>query len=374
MLGDEDALRVEGGAVLDARADDRRLRLEQRHRLPHHVRAHQRAVGVVVLEERDHRGGDADDLLRADVHVVDDVDRLLQELVLPADEHPVLGEAVVLIERGVGLRDVELLLLRGIEVDDLVGHDRADADLRHLAVLDLAPQTLSSMVAPALATALPPSVSDEILGQDLAERIGLLVLGAHEAAHLAVRRLDEAVLVDLAVRRQRADQADVRAFRRLDRADPAVVGRVHVADVEAGALAAQATRAQRGEASLVGQLGQRVRLVHELAELAAAEELLHGRHHRADVDQRVRRRLVGIGDRHALLDDALHAQQADAELVLDQLADGADAPVAEVVDVVGLAAAVVELDQLADDRDDVVAADDAALARVGALLGAAARS
>ena len=101
-------------------------------------------------------------------------------------------------------------------------------------------------------------------------------------------------------------------------------------------------------------------------ELAAAEELAHRRHDRADVDQRVGVAVVGVGDRHALLDDALHAQQADAELVLDQLADGAHAPVAEVVDVVGLAAAVVELDQLADDRDEVVAADHA-IAQVSSL-------
>src|SRR5687768_1330214 len=43
----EHALRVEGGAELDARADHRRLRLEERDRLAHHVRAHQRAVRVV---------------------------------------------------------------------------------------------------------------------------------------------------------------------------------------------------------------------------------------------------------------------------------------------------------------------------------------
>jgi len=41
---------------------------------------------------------------------------------------------------------------------------------------------------------------------------------------------------------------------------------------------------------------------------------------------------------HALLDRALHAQQADAILVLHQLADRAHAAVAEVVDVVDLAA------------------------------------
>ena len=42
-----------------------------------------------------------------------------------------------------------------------------------------------------------------------------------------------------------------------------------------------------------------------------------------------------VPDRHALLDHPLHAQQADAELVLDQLADRLDAAVAQVVDVVG---------------------------------------
>jgi hypothetical protein len=49
--------------------------------------------------------------------------------------------------------------------------------------------------------------------------------------------LDEAVLVDAGIARQRRDQADVRTFRRLDRADAAVVGRMDVADFESRALA-----------------------------------------------------------------------------------------------------------------------------------------
>ena len=48
-----------------------------------------------------------------------------------------------------------------------------------------------------------------------------------------------------------------------------------------------------------------------------------------------RRDLFGVADGHALAHDALHAQQADAQLVLDQLAHGLDAAVAQVVDVVG---------------------------------------
>ena len=179
---------------------------------------------------------------------------------------------------------------------------------------------------------------------------------------LAVRGLDEAVAVDAAVGRERADQADVRAFRGLDRADPAVVAVVDVADVEPGALARQAARTERRQAPLRRQLGQRVGLVHELAELAAAEELLHRRHDRADVDEGVRGGLVDLLDRHALAHDALHAEQADAEGVLDQLAVGADAPVAEVVDVVLRVQPAVALDEVADDRRDVLLGDRPLLA------------
>ncbi len=112
------------------------------------------------------------------------------------------------------------------------------------------------------------------------------------------------------------------------------------------------------------QPGQRVGLVHELRELAGAEELLDRRHHRPDVDQGLRRDRLDVLGRHPLADDALHPGQAQANLVLDQLADGTQPPVAEVVDVVGLdddrpvaagllLLAGVQLDQVLDRGDDV---------------------
>ena len=52
---------------LHAGAHERRVGADQRHRLALHVRAHQRAVGVVVLKERDQRRGDRDKLLRRHV-------------------------------------------------------------------------------------------------------------------------------------------------------------------------------------------------------------------------------------------------------------------------------------------------------------------
>ena len=62
---------IAGDDRLHAGADQRRLGPDQRHRLALHVGAHQRAVGVVVLEERDQRRGDRNELLRRHVHEVD---------------------------------------------------------------------------------------------------------------------------------------------------------------------------------------------------------------------------------------------------------------------------------------------------------------
>ncbi len=95
----------------------------------------------------------------------------------------------------------------------------------------------------------------------------------------------------------------------------------------------------------MGELRQRVGLVHELGELATAEELLHGGDHRPDVDEGAGRGLFRVGNRHALADDALHAEEADAELLLNEFANGTHATVAEVVDVVAVAAAVVDVDR-----------------------------
>ena len=85
-LGQNHSAGVAGSDAFHSRADDRRLRAEQRHGLALHVRAHQCAVGVVVLEERHQRCGDRNQLLRADVDVIDFV---------AADQNKVAGLAGV---------------------------------------------------------------------------------------------------------------------------------------------------------------------------------------------------------------------------------------------------------------------------------------
>ena len=109
------------------------------------------------------------------------------------------------------------------------------------------------------------------------------------------------------------------------------MGRVDVAHLDGRALARQAAGAERRQAAAVREARQRVRLVHELRQLRGAEELLLGRHDRADVDDRLRRDRVRVLGGEALAHDTLHAVEADPEGLLDQLADGAQAAVAEVL-------------------------------------------
>jgi len=282
--------RVHGHVLLHAGAHVGGLGAEQRHGLTLHVRAHERAVGVVVLEERDQGGGRRHHLARGHVHVVDLVHGREHGLAVAAAlaaEHELLLEPAVLIHRGVRLGDLEGQLVVG----------------------------------------------------------GQVVHGVRDPAvdHAAVRGLDEAEGVDPAEGRQRPDEADVRAFRGLDGAHAAVVRRVDVTDLHAGTVAGQAARAERGQATLVRQAGQRVVLVHELGQLRGAEELLDRRHHGADVDQGLRGDRLDVLGGHALAHDALHAGQAGADLVLDQLAHRTDATVAEVVDVVDLHAHIHRL-------------------------------
>ena len=61
---------IAGDALFQAGGHERRLGDEQRHGLALHVRTHQRAVGVVVLQERNQAGGHGDELLRRHVHVI----------------------------------------------------------------------------------------------------------------------------------------------------------------------------------------------------------------------------------------------------------------------------------------------------------------
>ena len=291
---------VGGGLILHAGSDNGLLGDHQRHSLTLHVGAHQGTVTVIVLEERDAGRGHRDHHTGRNIHKVDLRGLKLLNVVAVAAGNTAADKAVVLVQWLVGLRNNILVLLVGSHIDDLIGDDAG----------------------------------------------GLV--------NAAVRCLHKAVLVDLGVGSQIGDQTDVRAFRRLDGAQTAVVGVVNIANLEACAVTGQTAGAQSGQTALVGQLGQRVILIHELAQGGGTEEFLDNSGHRPDVDQALGGDRVQILNGHTLPDDSVQTGEADAELVLQQLAHAAQAAVAQMVDIVRGADAHGHAVQVVDGGHDVV--------------------
>src|SRR3989454_460235 len=130
-----------------------------------------------MLKEGDERGRYRNDLRGGHVHVLDAVGCRQREFVLEATGNQAIDELAVLVDLRIRLRNDEVAFLDRRQKIDLV---------RDFSVYDF-----------------------------------------------PVGRLQKSVPVGAGVERERVDQADVRAFRCLDGADPAIVSRVHVAHLEA---------------------------------------------------------------------------------------------------------------------------------------------
>src|SRR6476469_268562 len=95
---------------------------------------------------------------------------------------------------------------------------------------------------------------------------------------------------------------------------------MHVAHFEARALARETARSKRRDAALVRDLGEWVRLVHELRQLRRAEELLARGRDRLRVDQVVRQQVFALRLTETLAHRALDAHEARTELFFGELA------------------------------------------------------
>ena len=94
----------------------RRFGDQQRHRLALHVGPHQRAVRVVVLQERNQARRHRHELLGRDVHVIHPRRLDVNEVALAPADDPVGSELALVVNRRVGLGDDECFLAVGREV------------------------------------------------------------------------------------------------------------------------------------------------------------------------------------------------------------------------------------------------------------------
>ena len=136
---------------------------------------------------------------------------------------------------------------------------------------------------------------------------------------------------------------------------------VNIADGEACTLTGETAGSKGRDSALVGELSQRVRLIHELAQLAGAEELLDGRHQWLGVHQLRWSQRIGFTDGHPFLDDPLETVQTHTNLVLQEFTDRPHAAVAKVVDVIEAGAADIQLqvDQVIEGREHVLMGEGA---------------
>ena len=139
--------------------------------------------------------------------------------------------------------------------------------------------------------------------------------------------------------------------------------RMHIAHFKAGTFTRKTTRAKRRKATLMRHFRKRVGLVHELRKLRGTKEFPHGRCGRLRIDQVMRHDGVNIHRTHAFLDRAFHAQQTNAILIFHQFANRPHAAIAEVINIINLPAPILQVEQYAQRRHDILLAQDTHIIR-----------
>ncbi len=106
------------------------------------------------------------------------------------------------------------------------------------------------------------------------------------------------------------------------------------------------------------QLAQRIGLIHDLRQFAAAEEEIDRAADALGVDQfGDAAEFVGVLEAHALLNGALELEEALAQFFAGQFVDGAQPAIAQMIDVVDVTFAAAELEHVLQRIDQVLAAE-----------------
>ena len=178
-LAEHDRAGIASGDALHAGADQRSFSADQRNGLALHVGTHEGAVGVVVFQERNQAGSDGNELLRRNVDVVDFIAMLEHEVsgLTAVDEFR--GDAQSLVERNVGLGDDVLVLFPSGQIEAIGFVD-------DLAALQLFVEFLDAIAF------------DDVAGFEFAvARVDDVdVVNDASTLHAAIRRFDEAVVID----------------------------------------------------------------------------------------------------------------------------------------------------------------------------------
>src|SRR5215510_2692005 len=103
----------------------------------------------------------------------------------------------------------------------------------------------------------------------------------------------------------------------------------------------------------MGQLRERIGLVHKLRQLATAEKFFYCRRYGLKADEVMRHHLIEVMDAHALPDGSFHADQADAKLIFQEFPYRSHTPVPQMIDIVYRPTPFAKVEQIANHRHNI---------------------
>ena len=187
--------RVHSRLLLHTCTDRRSLREQKRYRLTLHVGTHQRAVGIIVLQERDQRRRHREYHLGRHVHIVHHSLRIVLCLLLITGGYTFTHKISVVIQRCGCLCNIIVILFIGRHINNLI---------RYLRIL----------------------------------RIALI--------NLTVGSFHKTILVDPRIAGEGVDQSDVRSFRCLYRTHPPVMCIMYITHLKPGTVSGKSAGPQCG--------------------------------------------------------------------------------------------------------------------------------
>ena len=239
LRGSNHLTRVLCSLILHPGADNGNVWLKQRDCLALHVRPHQGAVGIVMLQKGDQRRTNPHHLARCNVHVIDRRCRRKAELLVATTGNSLFDELASGVQQRTSLSNRVKVFLISRHVPGLSRCKGKDINL-----LDVQCANLFELLGGELVS----NRSNLVTGVWIDHRVPypatdqILVCWRQALEHTAIRCLDESESIHLGIARQSADEPNVWAFRCLYWTNAAVMTVMHITDLKPSPLAAQTAR------------------------------------------------------------------------------------------------------------------------------------
>src|SRR3989344_2640574 len=121
----------------------------------------------------------------------------------------------------------------------------------------------------------------------------------------------------------------------MNRTNATIVRSMDIAHFQTGTLAGETARAKCRKGAQVFHFGENILLIHNLRQLVGSKKCLESGLKWSWTDKVNGQSGTGIDGRHSILDVAAHLHHSDFQLLLEHLADIANAPKTQVIDVIG---------------------------------------